>query len=893
MKKLFTLAAAVLASLTVMAQTVLWETDCIETITGVSQTKGRSSDSWGDAPSWADPYTKAFLAGGSSSTLTFTFDEALSVPANAVLHVYWGATSNRTLTLQINGSDASYTDGNVVDNSTSKPRSTVMDATYTFASATTLNSFKIGTGGSNTFWLHIAITTTCSSPETPLSITSDASSPLYEGSTIHLTLAGGNGAAKHLQLDGVDFDYLTWMAEAGEHTFTVSQEAYDGYCPQEAELKLNVLSATPVSAVAIDGPTAGYIGMPITLTATAANATEYEWYIGGVKQGSDSAKLIFTPAAADTYSIICKARNEFNSGEWISSAAKDVVVTKLCGELIKATTQNVVTGVIGGTYDTNNGTGDTKKLNTNKYHGITLASGSFQAADTFKMTITSAAGSATEMGTMKIYADKAGTIKLFESENVGVVGENAWVLPAAVNGKKSLYIYRGGGNDWNPTFSSISVSRACVASSDATIAQLTVNDNVVAEEDGVFNYTVGASEDLATVNVAYVLNHPLATVKYDLPNPIVMNVPAAGTSVGQAITVIAEDGTEKTYTVNISKAAAASDNANLKELVVAGYTLDPVFDADVLAYTITKAYGAENPAVSAVTATPEDNNANAVVELAGDVFTITVTAEDHTAHKEYTITINEAEAPKSLSSVHFANGCEAFIDNTNHTVKAFYLAGTAAPEADAIVAGAGVAGALSEGKITVTGEDASTVDYTVTVEAVTPFTEAVASTADAGAFDGTEAWVKNGLLLYGNTAGFADGKYVLRRQLKSGDAADDQRVIAGWVRTYIFVGNASKLELANTTKNNAVKYAIDGGAYTETNTNPIVIALEEGNHMIEIVTNQSSGDCNLSAPKLVERTATAINNTEAEVKAIKVIENGQFFIIKNGIKYNANGAIVK
>ena len=39
--------------------------------------------------------------------------------------------------------------------------------------------------------------------------------------------------------------------------------------------------------------------------------------------------------------------------------------------------------------------------------------------------------------------------------------------------------------------------------------------------------------------------------------------------------------------------------------------------------------------------------------------------------------------------------------------------------------------------------------------------------------------------------------------------------------------------------------------------------------------------------------ATAIDNTNAEVKAIKVIENGQFFIIKNGIKYNANGAIVK
>jgi hypothetical protein len=40
-------------------------------------------------------------------------------------------------------------------------------------------------------------------------------------------------------------------------------------------------------------------------------------------------------------------------------------------------------------------------------------------------------------------------------------------------------------------------------------------------------------------------------------------------------------------------------------------------------------------------------------------------------------------------------------------------------------------------------------------------------------------------------------------------------------------------------------------------------------------------------------TGTAIENTEAEVKTVKTFENGQLIIIKNGIKYNATGAIVK
>ena len=39
---------------------------------------------------------------------------------------------------------------------------------------------------------------------------------------------------------------------------------------------------------------------------------------------------------------------------------------------------------------------------------------------------------------------------------------------------------------------------------------------------------------------------------------------------------------------------------------------------------------------------------------------------------------------------------------------------------------------------------------------------------------------------------------------------------------------------------------------------------------------------------------SAINNVNADaVKAMKVIENGQLFIIRNGVKYNAAGAIVK
>ena len=39
--------------------------------------------------------------------------------------------------------------------------------------------------------------------------------------------------------------------------------------------------------------------------------------------------------------------------------------------------------------------------------------------------------------------------------------------------------------------------------------------------------------------------------------------------------------------------------------------------------------------------------------------------------------------------------------------------------------------------------------------------------------------------------------------------------------------------------------------------------------------------------------STALDNTEAEVKAVKVVRDGQLLILKNGVLYNAQGAIVK
>ncbi len=774
-----------------------------------------------------------------------------------------------------------------------------------------VNKSGVNFGDGQTFYVasvEITYENACTDPES--TIKGDTTLYVNNGYNIGFSSINTNGCTVDVKKNGAaavdDVDYsktninnYTFL-KAGEFVITISQAMdANNHCAVEESVTVTVLDASPVTAVTIDGPAAGVIGQELTYTATAVGATAYEWYLDGNKQGSDSAKFIYTAVKGD-HSIVCKARNEFNAEDtWIASDAKEVVVTKVCGELIKVTLTNNkagdLSGVLTGTKDINasttSNTFDEKtgyKLGGNgQYVGVSGLSGTLMAGDTAIVYVTNASAN------LQLFSDK-GTTKIGEKIGGVVQGENKIALNAAATGKNAIYLYRaditGGGSSMNPNVYSLAVTREC-AESDNNNATVTINGDVAEKSGTVFNYTLSASYDAATVAVEITLEHPLATLMEDHAASFTMPTPEVGTPSVETFKVKAENGEQAWYSIFVNKSASLSSNADLSALSVAGLTLSPDFAADVTEYTVTKAYEAAMPAVGDVTATPADANAKgAEVTIAGNVITVTVTAENDDT-KVYTITVNNAPALKSLSQVKFANGFDAFIDNTNHTVKAFYLAGDAAPEAAAIVAGNGTAGPLSEGKIVVTGADDSTVDYIVTLEAVTPNTDVVEEAAAAGTFDGTEAWVKAGLYL-GNAAGFNAGKYVLRRQLKSGDKADDQRVIAGWVRAYFFVGNASKLELANTA-NKKVKYAIDGGEYTESEAEALVIELEAGNHMIEIVTNQSSGDCNLSAPKLVKRVATALDNAADEVKAVKRIENGQLLIEKNGRTYNVLGSVIR
>lgn len=133
------------------------------------------------------------------------------------------------------------------------------------------------------------------------------------------------------------------------------------------------------------------------------------------------------------------------------------------------------------------------------------------------------------------------------------------------------------------------------------------------------------------------------------------------------ITVTAEDGSTRTYIVNIVKEAAtpivyypSSDNY-LKELSIDGYEID--FDKDVTEYKIDVKSDVDSLDIKAIA-----NDWRSTVVITGNenfkagenVVTITVTAENG-ATKEYKIIVNKAEKKKTIIDEEKGNTVEKII----------------------------------------------------------------------------------------------------------------------------------------------------------------------------------------------------------------------------------------
>lgn len=188
---------------------------------------------------------------------------------------------------------------------------------------------------------------------------------------------------------------------------------------------------------------------------------------------------------------------------------------------------------------------------------------------------------------------------------------------------------------------------AAPLSTDNKLATLTVGNATIspAFSPDTTSYSASVPFDVSKLNVTATAADSKAKVSVSSPNLI----PGGSTKV--TITVTAENGAKKTYTITTKRAQdpnyKASDNNKLSSIKVDGFLLSPGFSADTTSYVIWLPYETTSVKISGTAA---DKKASVVV-VGGDNLAagqdnpvkVICTAENG-AKKEYTVIVKRAAA---------------------------------------------------------------------------------------------------------------------------------------------------------------------------------------------------------------------------------------------------------
>jgi hypothetical protein len=261
-------------------------------------------------------------------------------------------------------------------------------------------------------------------------------------------------------------------------------------------------------------------------------------------------------------------------------------------------------------------------------------------------------------------------------------------------------------------------------SNDATLRSLTVSSGDLSFDANTTSYTVNVANGVTNIDVTGTANHDSATVTgnvTDMPLEVGDNV--------TDITVTAEDGTTvKVYTVTVHR---ISNDATLRSLTVSSGDLS--FDANTTSYTVNVANGVTNIDVTGVanhdSATVTGNVTDMPLEIGDNVTDITVTAEDGTTTKVYTVTVHRISNDATLRSLTVSSGDLSFDANTTsytvnvaNDVTSIDITGTANHDSATITGNVtDMPLEIGDNVIDITGnaEDGTTVQvYTVTIHRV-------------------------------------------------------------------------------------------------------------------------------------------------------------------------------
>jgi hypothetical protein len=208
-----------------------------------------------------------------------------------------------------------------------------------------------------------------------------------------------------------------------------------------------------------------------------------------------------------------------------------------------------------------------------------------------------------------------------------------------------------GSADTNIGTVSYSATVAAPLSTNNLLASLKVNNATItpAFSPETLNYTAEVPFEVSKLNVTATAADSKAKVSINSPTL----TPNATTNV--TITVTAENGSKRTYTIKVKRAQdpnyVPSSNNDLSSITIEGFVLSPAFKSDITRYIVWLPYETESVKVGAKAA---DSRAN--IEISGgenlvagkdNIITITCIAENG-ERKEYTVIAKRAAPHEEL-----------------------------------------------------------------------------------------------------------------------------------------------------------------------------------------------------------------------------------------------------
>ena len=461
----------------------------------------------------------------------------------------------------------------------------------------------------------------------------------------------------------------------------------------------------------------------ISVLVTAENNTTKTYTITVTRAASSNADLSdLTISSGDLLPSFVPGTFKTSVNYSVSS----VTITPTVSDTVHATvTVSLYTGggaLAGGPYTVTSGTASpTLPLNvgtstimvqvtaedgTAKIYTVTVTRGASNNADLSNLTLSSGTlvpafggtytanvgytvSSVTVTPTLSDADNSSVTVSVYDDSGMLVSGPHA-----AASGMASAALPLNVGNnvikvivmaqDGSTRTYTVTVTRAAV-SSNADLSGLTLSSGMLspAFEPNTISYTASVDNNVNNVTVTMEkadADKAATTASVYTSDGLLLNGPfvmSSGTAAfllplnvgGNEISILVrtQDGTTKTYTVNVTR--ATSTNADLSGLTLSSGTLSPSFDSATTSYT---ANVGNNVSSLTVTPTTADSHATMIVNdmpvasgaasaalpliVGSNTISVLVTAENNTT-KTYTITVTRAASSNAdLSDLTISSG---------------------------------------------------------------------------------------------------------------------------------------------------------------------------------------------------------------------------------------------